>query len=301
MGRTLNASNTYMTHTYDVLQLACLTSRSGIPRTPQRRCGLPVVSANGPAMENLEARTLMSVVTTVDQLLPNAQGYGGTSQFYSGTITIDDKPITSGGMMILLTNSTSNLIGGLQNNPLDDLMPINYVGGFINQDDATFWGLLPGQTITSINGYAPMIWDKNGDGFGTINSPGDLVSWVLGSDDVVYSQICSISQTPFAPGTQGTINIDYTVFLPGDANKDGTVAFADYQALEAGFGNPGNWSTGDFNADGQVTFADYQILEANFGKTSVPEPATLALVALGGLRLAQISKKRWKQTLRQTT
>jgi MYXO-CTERM domain-containing protein len=76
------------------------------------------------------------------------------------------------------------------------------------------------------------------------------------------------------------------VALPGDANTDATVAFADYQILEANFATgPGmTWSQGDFNGDGYVTFADYQQLEANFGH-SAPEPAGLALLALGGLAM----------------
>jgi hypothetical protein len=66
---------------------------------------------------------------------------------------------------------------------------------------------------------------------------------------------------------------------------NGIVDFADYQALEAGFGNPGStWATGDFNGDGQVTFADYQILESHFGHVT-PEPASLSLLVLGGLAL----------------
>ena len=76
------------------------------------------------------------------------------------------------------------------------------------------------------------------------------------------------------------------VALPGDANTDATVAFADYQILEANFAaGPGmTWRQGDFNGDGYVTFADYQQLEANFGH-SAPEPAGLALLALGGLAM----------------
>ena len=73
--------------------------------------------------------------------------------------------------------------------------------------------------------------------------------------------------------------------LAGDANGDGTVSFSDYQTLEANFGTGTTWAQGDFNGDGAVTFADYQILEANFGKSSVPEPATLSLLVLGGFAL----------------
>jgi hypothetical protein len=81
----------------------------------------------------------------------------------------------------------------------------------------------------------------------------------------------------------------YTV-LPGDANEDGKVSFADYLALEANFGQfPRYWQDGDFNGDFKVSFADYLVLEANFGK-GAPEPATMALLALGGLSMLRRRK-----------
>jgi lysophospholipase L1-like esterase len=74
------------------------------------------------------------------------------------------------------------------------------------------------------------------------------------------------------------------VLLPGDCNLDGQVVFGDYQSLEAHFGETtgAGWGDGDFNGDGAVNFADYQMLEVNFG-LSAPEPATLALLTVGGL------------------
>ena len=77
--------------------------------------------------------------------------------------------------------------------------------------------------------------------------------------------------------------------LPGDANRDGKVTFADYIALELGFGTSGGWSAGDFNGDGIVNFKDYIILESNFNR-GVPEPATMSLVALGGLAMLKRRK-----------
>ncbi len=74
--------------------------------------------------------------------------------------------------------------------------------------------------------------------------------------------------------------------LPGDANGDDKVTFADYILLELNFAHSGNWAQGDFDGDGMVTFKDYIILEANFGK-SVPEPATMSLLILGGLALSR--------------
>ena len=72
--------------------------------------------------------------------------------------------------------------------------------------------------------------------------------------------------------------------MPGDANSDDKVTFADYILLELNFGYSGSWAQGDFNGDGIVNFKDYIILEANFGK-SVPEPATASLLAASGLTI----------------
>ncbi len=70
--------------------------------------------------------------------------------------------------------------------------------------------------------------------------------------------------------------------LPGDADGDGIVTFKDYIILERNFGQTGmTFAQGDFNGDGLVSFKDYILLETNFGKSSVPEPATLALLAAG--------------------
>lgn len=71
----------------------------------------------------------------------------------------------------------------------------------------------------------------------------------------------------------------------GDANADGLIGYADYQALEAGYGKSGTWSTGDFNADGRVTFADYQLLEAAVGHDIVPLPVGETYHAFSGVPL----------------
>lgn len=110
--------------------------------------------------------------------------------------------------------------------------------------------------------------------------------------------------------------------LAGDANGDGSVTIADFNALSTNFGHAGNWSQGDFNGDGNVTIADFNILSGGFGKTlttitptitqsqydaelaplalfaaahddtaafdavtGVPEPTSLGLLALGGVSL----------------
>jgi len=61
--------------------------------------------------------------------------------------------------------------------------------------------------------------------------------------------------------------------LYGDANLDGSVSIADFNALASHFGmsSGATWSDGDFNYDGSVSIADFNLLAANFGDTVVDE------------------------------
>ena len=56
--------------------------------------------------------------------------------------------------------------------------------------------------------------------------------------------------------------------IPGDANEDGKVEFADFLILSKNFGKQSDavWADGDFDDDGKVVFADFLLLSANFGR-----------------------------------
>ena len=79
--------------------------------------------------------------------------------------------------------------------------------------------------------------------------------------------------------------------LAGDANCDGLVSAGDYASVQANFGDVGiPGIPGDANGDGVVSAGDYASVQANFGNVAVetlesPEPATLFLLALGGVAL----------------
>lgn len=139
-----------------------------------------------------------------------------------------------------------------------------------------------------------------------------------------------------APGTyalkvwaaDNTVNLDYglawmanpgTIFLAGDANRDGTVSFEDFSILQNCYGMAsGSWLHGDFTGDGLVSFADFAVLQNHYGQVasyaaidflgtafdgdlvwgdaaaSVPEPATCLFLAIGlaGMGLTRGSRGR---------
>ena len=82
-------------------------------------------------------------------------------------------------------------------------------------------------------------------------------------------------------------------YLPGDADLDGEVTFADFLALSSHYGRRGTWGHGDFNGDFEVDFSDYLALSDGFGSVHslsvrIPEPDSRRLMVVALIAFAVI-------------
>ena len=187
-----------------------------------------------------------------------------------------------------------------------DGQSINVVDVEADLDDPTNWVL-----STAEDGarspelvFSSNLVDHAGGDLGTPGSFGDVMvgpvdppAFDLDINDDGQVNAADAPELCIAADTAGVSIADALSnggILPGDADLNGRVEFADFLALSSGFGgNNAHFGTGDFDCNGAVEFADFLTLSSNFGQSAaaaaVPEPSAqslicLALVSLGILR-----------------
>ncbi len=143
--------------------------------------------------------------------------------------------------------------------------------------------------------YDPPAPDGDFDGDGDIdaddidilcaNMGGDVGTYdldgsgVVDEDDMIYLVETLVEYDTDDDGTP-----DGTGSYRGDFNLDGVVNATDLQIMKGSFGLSGvGYAAGNANCDTVVNATDLQILKGSFGLSAsgVPEPATLAALALG--------------------
>ena len=101
--------------------------------------------------------------------------------------------------------------------------------------------------------------------------------------------------------TSAALNV-VAPYLPGDADRNGTVNGADLNTVLSNFNKTvpagaDGWALGDFEGNGTINGADLNIVLSNFNQVqsvgaAVPEPSTLLLAAAG---LAGLLASAWRK------
>ena len=188
--------------------------------------------------------------------------------------------------------------------PDDELLDGNSDANRMSHDSGMFVGSIPQDAELRVRWKADVDGQTEGWLFGLDNVElsmhflGDFDDdGILGSGDIDLLSSAVLQNTQSAvfdlTGDGSITNLDRKYWieelaatLPGDADLDGQVAFADFLALSDHFGASGGWAQGDFDGNGEINFPDFLALSANFGQTTVaaaavPEPSSAVLLMLG--------------------
>jgi autotransporter-associated beta strand protein len=143
---------------------------------------------------------------------------------------------------------------------------------------------------------------------GTSNSVGGITSASVAADKthkfiaVVDNALAGLTQIHGSPIDSNSIIVEATYF--GDSNLDRKVDVTDLGTLATNYGKsvPNGLLQGDFNGDGKVDVTDLGLLATDYGlgtsggfsigSAAVPEPASLAALALGGAALLGRRRRR---------
>lgn len=145
-------------------------------------------------------------------------------------------------------------------------------------------GLAPGPPVEDWGAYIEMLCDA-------IGTPDDSFDFD-GDGDVDEDDLVFFVENIVGYDSDGDGYEDGSGTFRGDLNFDGMVNATDLATLHSTFGDFGPqvvYCDGDLNCDDIINATDLAILAGTFGQTApaapVPEPATLAIAAVGGLAL----------------
>ena len=109
----------------------------------------------------------------------------------------------------------------------------------------------------------------------------------------LYHIASEIGVTDMTEDPNGVAHVTVRLTLKGDTDCDGDVDFDDLANVLASYNFPGTtWDQGDTDHSGATDFDDLADLLASYNGKFAPEPATMALLAFGGLALLRRRRRR---------
>ena len=227
-------------------------------------------------------------ITTTNRLQVGRAGGTATFNMYGGSVTAggDIKIGREGGSIGVLNmydgtiTSSSNLSIGEESGHTGVL---NLYGGTVTATDVLIYDPTPPKMILIGNGVLLLVGDKT-----------SRVDGYVGGDE----RIRPMNPTALIMRDYNITNPGYTTVwadIPADFNDDGVIDDLDLTILATHWQMSGGHGEGDANDDGFVDDLDLTALATEWpagdlDASAVPEPATLSLLALGGL--AMLRKRR---------
>jgi autotransporter-associated beta strand protein len=237
--------------------------------------------------------------------LAAANTYAGGTTVSAGTLVLGNADATAGGAIDIADGALAQAQAGLPKAVTVTTLATHTTGKFdLTNNSMVVRGMSAAQVQTLLAaGYNAGHWD----GATGITSSAAAAST---ETSVGYASNASLNLTEFKGVTglvAGDVLVKYT--YAGDANLDGKVDIGDLGLLAGAWQQSGKvWFDGDFTYNGTVDIGDLGLLAGNWQKgvgsgqllvsfdqamaqfaafngVVVPEPASLSLLALGGLAL----------------